>query len=333
MAQPTGRERIQAVLEGKLIDRAPAMVWRHFPMDDQSGVELGRSAVSFQQEYDWDVVKVTPAQTSFPEVWGGSSTFAGDPLGTRQFVRRAVTSLADWDRIRATQPDTAPLEAQIKAVRYIRDVLGADVVIVGTVFSPLSILRYLAGDEIFLATLRLAPDQATSVLEVITGLVEAATAELMSVGCDGIFLSLFPAGASFLSEDEYLRFGTPGDRAVLAACDHALLRIVHLHASYPWLQLVREYPCEAVSYDAWPGAPDLLSARQVVGAKVLVGGIDQRTWLQTGSAGEVQVNVRRALDYGANHLILAPGCSLSQVVPWGSLRAVRAELAVSGGAR
>ena len=43
----THRERIQAALQGELIDRAPVALWRHFPVDDQGpGLPLWRAMLS-----------------------------------------------------------------------------------------------------------------------------------------------------------------------------------------------------------------------------------------------------------------------------------------------
>ena len=57
------RERLQAVLKGEAPDRVPVAMWRHFPVDDQDPQWLARAALAFQQEYDFDLIKVTPASS------------------------------------------------------------------------------------------------------------------------------------------------------------------------------------------------------------------------------------------------------------------------------
>ena len=57
------RQRIEACLGGKAPDRAPVALWRHFPVDDQTPDGLAAATLDFQQTYDFDLVKVTPASS------------------------------------------------------------------------------------------------------------------------------------------------------------------------------------------------------------------------------------------------------------------------------
>ncbi|MBC7814374.1 MAG: uroporphyrinogen decarboxylase, partial [Burkholderiales bacterium] len=57
------RERLENTFAGEPTDRVPVALWRHFPGDDQRAADLARSVVEFQQAYDWDFVKVTPASS------------------------------------------------------------------------------------------------------------------------------------------------------------------------------------------------------------------------------------------------------------------------------
>ena len=59
----THRERIQACLNGETPDRTPIALWRHFPVDDQDPETLAASTLHFQNTYDFDIVKVTPASS------------------------------------------------------------------------------------------------------------------------------------------------------------------------------------------------------------------------------------------------------------------------------
>lgn len=331
MSGPNGRARIEAVLQGRRLDRPPLMLWRHWPVDDGSGEALAQSTLAFQRAVPSDIVKVTPAQTAFAEMWGGASAYTGDPLGTRTFVRRAVNSLDEWSSVVASRaPSFAPLAAQVEAVGRIRQSLGPEAVILATVFSPLSVFRYLTGDELFAPSLRLSPDEALEHLERITTAVAKAGRDLLHAGADGLFLSLFPAGASYLSREEYARFGVPGDRAVLTAAAGAFFNLVHFHAPFPWLTFAREYACQGVSWDAWSTSPDVAGVRAAVAGKVLVGGLDQRSLLVTGSAAAVRTAVHRLKDADAGDLIIASGCAMPQMVPAGNLRAVVDELGACG---
>ena len=53
MTEMTKRERLQATIRGKLADRPPVALWRHFPGDDQDPVDLAASTVAFQRLCQW----------------------------------------------------------------------------------------------------------------------------------------------------------------------------------------------------------------------------------------------------------------------------------------
>jgi len=57
----THKERMQACIKGEVIDQPPVALWRHFPVDDQAPGTLAKATLNFQQTYNFDLVKVTPA--------------------------------------------------------------------------------------------------------------------------------------------------------------------------------------------------------------------------------------------------------------------------------
>ena len=44
----TPRERLEACLSGRLLDRPPVALWRHFPVDDQTPDGLAAATIEFQ---------------------------------------------------------------------------------------------------------------------------------------------------------------------------------------------------------------------------------------------------------------------------------------------
>jgi uroporphyrinogen decarboxylase len=68
-------------------------LWRHFPKDDQSAEGLARAVVSFQAQYDFDLVKVTPTSGYAAEDWGFRAEYHGNREGTREPLDYPVVSL------------------------------------------------------------------------------------------------------------------------------------------------------------------------------------------------------------------------------------------------
>src|SRR5258706_14933510 len=135
---PTHRKRMEACLSGKILDRAPVALWRHFPVDDQSPETLAAATLHWQKAYDWDLVKVTPASSFCLKDWGVEDTWQGESEGTRAYTKRVVFNAEDWSRLTVLGPDSPRLAAQLKCLSLLRKRLPRETPLVQTIFSPLS---------------------------------------------------------------------------------------------------------------------------------------------------------------------------------------------------
>jgi len=77
------RERLEATIAGKAVDRPAVALWRHWPVDDQRAEDLARSTLDFQRAFDFDFIKVTPASNYCLAGWGAESRWVGNQEGTR----------------------------------------------------------------------------------------------------------------------------------------------------------------------------------------------------------------------------------------------------------
>ncbi|MGB9673113.1 MAG: uroporphyrinogen decarboxylase, partial [Anaerolineales bacterium] len=71
------RDRLKVCLQGEIPDRIPVALWRHFPGDDQDPLQLALSTINFQKDYDFDLVKVTPASSFCVKDWGAVDQWNG----------------------------------------------------------------------------------------------------------------------------------------------------------------------------------------------------------------------------------------------------------------
>ena len=90
------RERLEATISGKPADRVAVALWRHFPVDDQDPTRLAAATVEWQEQYDFDLVKVTPASSFCLKDWGADDKWTGNPEGTREYTNRVVQRPEDW---------------------------------------------------------------------------------------------------------------------------------------------------------------------------------------------------------------------------------------------
>ena len=164
---PTHRERLEACLSGSMLDRPPVALWRHFPVDDQTPEALAAATLHWQQQYDWDLVKVTPASSFCLKDWGVLDAWKGDSEGTRTYTKRVIFEPADWAKLRVLGPDSLHLAAQLKCLSLIRKDLPQETPLVQTIFNPLAQAKNLVGGEALLVHLREHPEAVKKGLEVI----------------------------------------------------------------------------------------------------------------------------------------------------------------------
>ena len=103
----THRERIQTTLAGSLPDRTPVALWRHFPNEDQNPEALAAATLNFQEAYDFDLVKVTPASSFAVKDWGVEDEWKNNPEGSREYTKHVIREPKDWETLSVLDPATA----------------------------------------------------------------------------------------------------------------------------------------------------------------------------------------------------------------------------------
>src|SRR5258707_9659139 len=120
------RERLQATVRGEPVDRVAVALWRHFPVDDQDPAALAAATIEWQTQYDFDLVKVTPASSFCLKDWGAQDQWTGNPEGTREYTNRVIQPPDDWAGLKSLDPGRGHLGRQLEALRLIRAGLSAD---------------------------------------------------------------------------------------------------------------------------------------------------------------------------------------------------------------
>jgi uroporphyrinogen decarboxylase len=323
MGKMTKRERIQAALAGSEVDRVPVGFWRHFPGDDQRADTLADITLEFQRQYDLDFIKLPVSSVYCVADYGVKHEYRGSPAGTREYLERAVKTVEDWDRIEPLDIHKGVYGWHLQCLRRIVNEKPADTPIVVTVFNPLAMAFYLAGDETALVHLRQDPKRFIRALEALTETCADFVREIINVGADGIFLSAKSASYEAMNELEYERFGRPADLSVLQAAKSGWFNILHLHGQYPMFKLLSDYPVQAVNWHDRTSYPNLREASRLFKG-TLMGGIEQYKLLHFGSPEQVHDQVKDAIwQMNSRRIIVAPGCTYPVTIPYSNLKALR----------
>jgi len=332
------RERVTAALAGAPVDRVPASAWRHFVGREENAADLAAAMLEFHRTFGWDFVKINPRATYFAEAWGNQYDFNQYRSVVPTATRVTLRELADLDGIGAVDPSIGAFGEQLDALDQVRRGVDDGAPVIQTVFSPLSVIGWLAGGPAgyevpglpsSLPYLRRAIEQAPEALEraldaVTDTLVEYARLT-RAAGADGLFFAIVRlARAGYLTREEYARFGRPYDLRVLAAVADAPLNVMHICGDQIYFDAVADYPVHAISWNSEaPGNPSFGEAARMTEAAVM-GGVAEDTTLLTGSPDDVRASVRRALDEtGGRRTLVAAGCSVGPATPMENLLALR----------
>src|SRR3989449_2849030 len=227
----TSRERIHAAIAGRPVDRVPIALWRHFPGDDQRAESLAAAHVNFQKKYQWDLLKITPASGYYGDDWGLRAGYKPNREGVRTYSERPIKKPTDWERLKRLDVSQGVYGREAHAVRLVTQAAGAEVHILETVFSPLSIARTLAGEQASVRYLREDPEALHAGLQVIAEVTADFVRAVSAAGADGVFFSTQMATTDLLTREEYEEFGRPYDLQVLEAAGTGLT-FLHIHGAH-----------------------------------------------------------------------------------------------------
>lgn len=317
------RERLELVLSGEKPDRIPFAFWRHFPVDDQDPERLARSIVEYQQQNDFDFVKVTPASSFCLYDYGVRDEWRGNPEGTRDYLSPFIKDLDDHRLITVLNPKNGRLADQVHCLSLIRKNLPTSTPFIQTIFSPLAQLKNIIGRQNLQGFIRQNPEISLQILENITLTSKLFIQECIKEKIDGIFYALQAATFDFLNVAEYQIFGIPFDLDILSMVENLWLNILHIHGNNIMFDLVKDYPCQIFNWHDRETKPTLRDAFLSTD-KVLCGGLRRIETMELGEPGIIEKEIRNANEQcGGIRLILSTGCVLMLTTPPGNIRAVR----------
>jgi uroporphyrinogen decarboxylase len=319
----THRERIQACLSNETPDRTPIALWRHFPNEDQHPELLAKATLDFQQTYDFDIVKVTPASSFMVKDWGVEDEWQNNPEGSRAYTKHVIQTPHDWETLKPLDPLTAPhLSGQLACLRLIKQNLAPETPLIQTIFNPLSQAKNLAGNDLLLDHIRKYPEAVIKGLETITKTTIKFIEAVNDIGVDGIFYAVQHAQASVISLDEYKNIALPFDQQTIKPAENLWCNMLHLHGKDIYFSLLRLMNFQIVNWHDRETYPSLIEAQSFFRG-VVCGGIRQDT-LQLGTQDEVIKEAEDAIaQTGDKRFILSTGCVVPYVTSHENILAAR----------
>ncbi len=322
------KERVDAALRGEKVDHVPASLWGHDFEREWEVQSLAEATAENYNRYDWDYVKVNPRASYLAEGWKARYHASGEKFKPPTCEYTPIKSATDWKRLRPLEPDHGSLGEQLRVLQLVNHEVGYDAYFIQTIFCPLGVAKYLAGekDEPVLQSIREDRTAMHAALRIITETLSNYAIACLEQGASGIFYATNGwAREGILTQDQYREFGEQYDLEFLDTIkSRSKFNVLHNCGSRIYFDLLASYPVHAINWAATlPGNPDLHEGKLRSG-KAVMGGISEHSVLKKGTPDQVQEEVGRALELtGERHLLLAPGCAVSPQTPVRNIEAIR----------
>lgn len=313
-------ERVLRVIHGEFPDRLPIWASRHnkdgFLADTSEG--LLKREIEFQEEYDWDMARISPAAALQVEDFG--CRFAGNNhLGVPALVSKPVSSVEDWNKIRRLDPQAGRYASIAKAVKGLSEYLKGSKLNLATAFSPLTLAQKVAGNDVLLETMRKDPDVLKSALDAFADTMIDFIQNCIDNGADGLYYATQTATYDLITDEEAEIFERPYSLKVLNAVRARLKAVIlHLHGDDIMIGHFEDYPIDVLNWaDRRTVPPVPLSEGAKYFSRCVMGGINGRTTLCTGTKTEIENEVVDSWHQVGKPFIVSPCC----VVPTDGLPA------------
>jgi uroporphyrinogen decarboxylase len=323
----THRERIRAALRGENVDRVPVSMWRHFFSRETSAESLAEAMLGFQEQFDWDFMKVNPRASYHVEDWGVKTKYHGDT--EPEVTERPVKNPDDWLKIKVLDVNKGILKEHLTSLEIIARGLKGKLPFIMTVFTPISIVsRMASSEEVFSRHLREHAEKVNQALEAVTETFINFSRACLERGASGLFYATTHwATTNNLSEEEYLKYARPYDLKLLKALPPVEFHVLHVCRENNLLRAVKDYPVHAFNWDArGVGNPSLAEGKRIIDrpAAPVIGGMAHDKNLVEATPAQLAAEIKgMRVAMGKKGWMVGPGCTFPPETPEANLRAIR----------
>lgn len=224
------REVMQQFLSGTLdVSYVPAAFFMHFGKDARTGEKAINAHLRYFLSTDMDFVKI-----QFEQGYG----------------RIRIEKAEDWEQIKALPEDFfAPT---LEVVKGIYDVVGANAMVLPTVYSPFQMLIQSVGAKTVVEYAKTEPERVKKALEYFTEALIGYVKACKAIGVDGFYTPTQGGEMKFYEVPAFFEtFVRPYDLRVMEECNAGTqLNILHIcdyEGKYDDLTRFLSYPGQIVN--------------------------------------------------------------------------------------
>ncbi len=328
-------QRIKAALNGQEVDRVPVSAWMHFSEFDQDPIALAKKQVEFNEEFDFDFIKLMPFGTYSIQDWGAEIKIYCHPHHEPIVAAPGIKEIEDYTRLEVFPAHYGTWGKQLQLVQRISKLIKKDTPYVQTIFSPFSTLKKLAGDRL-IQDMKENPESVHQALRVITETTKNFVKANVEAGVSGFFLATQNATYNMMNDEEFKEFGMKYDLEVINEYkDLTYFNIIHIHGDNIMFDtIIENYPLNCINWHDRHTFPSLKEAREKTD-KCFLGGIQEVPFFVDGvlnydsimarsSSEEIMKHAKEAIaEVNGRGLILGPGCVVDPKTAKENLKALR----------
>lgn len=316
----TPKERLQAILQGKEVDRllvSPLILNFASKSLDltvrdfcTNGKNMGNANIACFKKYRHDIVYIFSTTSTLAEAMGTRMYFPEDD--SPQVEIPLIQTREDLKKLRPVNPEKdGRLPVYLEAIKRCVDAIGNDVFIVPVIGAPFTTSAALRGTEVFIKELYTDPELVHTLMSVTTQSVKNLIDAYVKAG--GVPVTVEPvATGSMISERHFREFVLPYLKEVYTHIhSYNLPGVLHICGKISRvIQCMAESGADILSIDNI----DLLEAKELVGEKVcLMGNVSPADGMLKGNPEIITAMVKDCVAKAANNpkgYVVATGCEV-----------------------
>ncbi|HMP77652.1 MAG TPA: uroporphyrinogen decarboxylase family protein [Kiritimatiellia bacterium] len=323
------KERVEAVLRGRMPDRVPVCLHNFLPAAHEAGIPLERYLADPQaaadahlhavEKYGHDCILIDLDTTMLAEAMGAKRNCT--PGAPGHVEAPAIRGLEQVGRLKVVDPERdGRIPVLLEAVHRLAERVGNEVSIRGNADQcAFSLAGLLRGTEDFLVDLMSDPDEPAlrDLLEVSYQSHLAVHKAVFKAGAHFTSMGDSPAGPDVVSPQMFAQFARPyEERLVKDLAADGIFTTIHICGKTDViLDQLAEFPSCGFELDY---KTDVVKAKSTVGAgHVLFGNIDPSGVVARGTAAQVREAAEKlmAVWKPGGRFILNAGCAIPESTP------------------
>ncbi len=307
-------EKIFSSFRNEKLEYIPFSLWMHHLEYDDDPVALAEKEIEFALKYDVDILKLNPSGAYTVRDRGAVIDVDKNRIPVAKIKVPAILSQKDWKNITKLPIDKGAYQDRILCIDYIQKELDGVFPLMETIFSPLTTLKKLRGDEIVKDLLEI-PEIIEDVLSIIVDETSEYIEALSNQGTDGIFFATQVGTYNFIDDKLHKRFGVKYDLKLLRRIENTVkFIIIHIHGEDIMFEHFIDYPHDALSWHVNLTKPSIKEAKEKYNTIALCG-INRET-LWRGSREDIKTEIVKAVkEAEGKGIIIAPGCTIPPAAP------------------